>query len=189
NGGRGRMAGLWPDAGTLERQARLPAEFRTGVVSFGEGDRTIPGPHAMGILVGLEFGQIDAKTFAALAWHPLRITPWRMILLEGVAKAPDLPGLITDTADPRLRVTACTGAPGCPQGLQPTRPLARQLADKVPAGQHLHVSGCAKGCAHPGPADMTLVANRDGFSVIRDGRASDPPVAKFRPLTPLFKVL
>ena len=46
-----------------------------------------------------------------------------------------------------LRVIACTGAPGCLQAHAATRPLARALAPKLT--ETLHVSGCAKGCAHP----------------------------------------
>ena len=117
---------------------------------------------------------MHAETLAAMANSPLRITPWRMILIEGAASAPDLPGLITDPTDPRLNVTACTGAPGCPQALQPTRDLARRFAAQVPPGQHLHVSGCAKGCAHPAPCDITLTATPQGFTLIRNGRAADP---------------
>ncbi|MCB2128271.1 MAG: precorrin-3B synthase, partial [Rhodobacteraceae bacterium] len=104
----------------------------------------------------------------------LRITPWRMILIEGAAGAPSIPGLITDPADPMLRVTACTGAPGCPQALIATRSLARRLAPGL--GTHLHVSGCAKGCAHPGPAPLTLVGRADGtVDLIRNGTAADLP--------------
>ena len=143
-----------------------------------------PGAHPLGTLVGFEFGQLRAEALADLAQVPIRITPWRMILLEG-AQAPDHPALITAPDDPRLRVTACTGAPGCPQALQPTRDLARRLAPQVPPGHHLHVSGCAKGCAHPGPADVTLCATPQGFDLIRQGRAGDTPDG---PLTnPLFK--
>jgi precorrin-3B synthase len=46
-------------------------------------------------------------------------------------------------------------------------------------GEHafLHVSGCAKGCAHPRPAPVTLVA-RDGlYDLVRNGRPGDAPVA------------
>ena len=78
-------------------------------------------------------------------------------------------------ADPLLRATACTGAPGCPQGLGETRQLARSLAPHLPAGRALHVSGCAKGCAHPGPADLTLVATPEGYDLIANGTASDTP--------------
>ena len=72
-------------------------------------------------------------------------------------------------------VAACAGAPACPQAGGPTRPLARALAAGVPRGAMLHVSGCAKGCAHPGPAAVTLVAVPGGFALTRDGAARDAP--------------
>ena len=80
------------------------------------------------------------------------LTPWRTILLPGIALA-DVPGFITDPADPRLRVAACTGAAGCERGTTDTHADATQLAPLAAAlpghGISLHVSGCAKGCAHP----------------------------------------
>lgn len=151
----------------------------------------VPGPMAAppapglcpeGAMVGFAFGQTDAATFGALAaLGPIRLTPWRMVLIEGLEQMPDLPGVITDPADPLRRVVACTGAPGCPQGLAPTRALARALAASVPAGKTLHVSGCAKGCAHPGVADVTLVASGEGFHAIRNGTAR--AAATLPPLT------
>jgi precorrin-3B synthase len=133
----------------------------------------LPGPGILplGALVGLEFGLLRAETLANLARRPLRITPWRMLLIEGATDFPDLPGLITDPGDARLRVMACTGSPGCPQALQKTRTLARYLAASVPPGQILHVSGCAKGCAHPGVADVTLTGTPRGFGLVRHGTA------------------
>lgn len=161
--GRGRMAAL---AGHS-----LPEGFDTPMTPAPF--TATPGPHKLGFLAGFEFGQLTAETLAALANSPIRITPWRMILMEGQG-APALPGLITQPDDPRLNVTACTGAPGCPQALQPTRDLARSLAPHVPRGQHLHVSGCAKGCAHPAPCALTLTATAQGFTLTRNGRAGDP---------------
>jgi precorrin-3B synthase len=134
----------------------------------------VPGAHALGYLVALEFGQIAAATLAGLG--DVRLTPWRMLLLEGVNSAPDLPGLITRADDPLLRVVACTGAPGCPQGLQPTRALARALAAHVPKGRLLHVSGCAKGCAMPKTAAMVLVGQSAGYGFAQNGLTSDAPV-------------
>ena len=128
----------------------------------------------MGYLVGLEFGQIAAAALAKLG--PMRLTPWRMVLLEGVEDAPDLPGLITRADDPLLRVVACTGAPGCPQGLQATRGLARGLAGHIPKGRLLHLSGCAKGCAMPKTAAITLVGQSAGFVLVPMGLAGDEPL-------------
>jgi len=135
------------------------------------------GQVATGRLVGLEFGQIAATDFAALAnLGPLRLTPWRMLLVEHAEEIPAQPGLILDASDPRLQVSACTGAPGCLQALSPTRQLARDLAPYVPAGSTLHVSGCTKGCARPNAAALTLTATAtDTFDLIRNGKASDRP--------------
>ena len=44
--------------------------------------------------------------------------------------------------------------------------------------RRLHISGCAKGCAHPAAAPLTLVATADGFDLIRDGSARDAPVMR-----------
>jgi precorrin-3B synthase len=130
-----------------------------------------PGPYPMGMIVGFEFGMMAAETLNALAaLGPIRMTPWRMVLIEGLSKVPaELADIITDPDDPRLRAIACTGAPGCAQGFQETRSIARALAPHIPAGQFLHVSGCAKGCAHPGRADLTLVGQPLGFDLIRGG--------------------
>ena len=62
----------------------------------------------------IEFGQIHATQLATLATHPIRITPWRMLLVEGVRHLPALEGLILDPRDPRNRLRACPGAPACP---------------------------------------------------------------------------
>ena len=130
-----------------------------------------------GALVGFAFGQLQSETleiFATLA-PGLRMTPWRMLLIEGLNEMPQLSGVLTRADDPLLRVTACTGAPGCFEAHADTRKLAAALAAHIPADAHLHVSGCAKGCAHPGPASLTLVGTANGFDLVRDGSARDVP--------------
>ena len=170
NGGitnaRGRMAaliarGIVPPGCSLTPAEPLPPPH--------------PGRHEDGALVALAFGQMRAETMQALAdlGHEIRPTPWRMLLIVGATTLPAIPGLITDSTDPILRITACTGAPACPQGLGDTRNLARLLASLLPEGQTLHLSGCAKGCAHPAPADLTLTATGTGYDLIRNGTASD----------------
>jgi precorrin-3B synthase len=72
-------------------------------------------------------------------------------------------------------VVACTGAPSCPEAHAQTRRLAAALAPHIGADQRLHVSGCAKGCAHPGPSWVTLVGTINGFDLVRQGTTRDPP--------------
>jgi precorrin-3B synthase len=136
-----------------------------------------PGPLEQGWMVGFAFGQIPARTLSALVAtrRAIRVTPWRMLVLEGTGPVPDLPGVITAPGDPLLAVIACTGAPGCSQARGDTRALARSLVSRLPPGLRLHVSGCAKGCAHPLPADLTLTATAQGYDLIRNGTASDTP--------------
>lgn len=129
-----------------------------------------------GRMVGVAFGSTDAGTLRALIRSTrataLRVTPWRMLLLEE-AQSVDVPGILSDW-DPVLEVSACPGAPSCAQATVATRELARRLADKVEGT--LHVSGCAKGCARPAKAALTLVGRDGRFDLVRDGRASDTPV-------------
>lgn len=137
-----------------------------------------PGPASSGLCVAVPFGLMRASTLARLSDAPLRLTPWRALLIEGRA-APLSPGhdtdLITDPLDPRLRVFACAGLPCCPASTVETMALARKLAGHLPAGRSLHVSGCAKGCAFPRPADFTLTGREGRFDLIRRGAPADPP--------------
>jgi precorrin-3B synthase len=166
--GRGRMAaliarGVIPPGCTLAPADPLPTPG--------------PGLHPDGALVALAFGQMRAETLHALAalGHEIRPTPWRMLLIVGATTLPAIPDLITDPADPILRITACTGAPACPQALGDTRQLARQLAPQLAPDQTLHISGCAKGCAHPAAAALTLTASGIGYDLIRNGTAHATP--------------
>ncbi|PAX16585.1 precorrin-3B synthase [Vandammella animalimorsus] len=154
-----------------------------------------------GLLLAAPLGRIDALALsrlaqalpllatAASAGAPmLRITPWRMLLIEA-AQPPSahwlrLAGLddarhwIGHAGDARLRVSACAGAPGCRQALAPTQPLALALAPQVPPGRHLHVSGCAKDCARPKQAALTLRAvqgsGQSRFALLPQGAAQAP---------------
>jgi precorrin-3B synthase len=134
-----------------------------------------PGFHDGLALFAAPFGQMAAQDLRALADaapESLRVTPWRMLALPGLRQLPALPQgheLIVSPDDPRLRVLACTGAPGCPQASVETRQLAARLAPYLPDGELLHVSGCAKGCAHPARATVTLVGRAGKFDLIRDG--------------------
>lgn len=164
--------------GSATRMARLSATPPLAATEAPlTGPALSPGMTGAGLCLALPFGQIQADMLRALAIAPLRLTPWRSVILEGVGVPPVL-GLIEAADDPLLRVAACTGAPGCLSAAAPVRDLARSLAPLVPRGRHLHVSGCAKGCAHPGAARLTLTAGAGGFDLIENGPASATPVLR-----------
>jgi precorrin-3B synthase len=139
-----------------------------------------PGLHATGALVGLAFGQMQSTTLKYIAERAdgLRLTPWRMMLLEGLREMPAHDAIVTRAHDPLMRVAACTGAPACRSAYDETRTLAAALVPHLPAEAHLHVSGCAKGCAHPASASVTLVATADGFDLVRHGATRDVPALR-----------
>ena len=147
----------------------------------------------------LPFGRIDAADLRALARararrlgaSGLRLTPWRAFLVAGLdargaANRCATPlaalGFILDPDDPRLAVAACPGAPACAQRarrrVQRRRARLARCAAAAGDGVALHVSGCAKGCAHRRAAPLTLVA-RDRAATISSStaRAGDAPVA------------
>lgn len=172
--GRGRMAAH------IARGAALPSALTGDAEPAIDAIPPAPALVSAGALVGLSFGQMHADTLSALAGigSGLRMTPWRMVLIENATTMPDNVHLITLPDDPLLRVVACTGSPGCPQARGETRSLARALASFITSHDRLHVSGCAKGCAHPGCASFTLVATGTGYDLIRKGAAGDAPVLR-----------
>jgi precorrin-3B synthase len=166
---------------------RAPAEM-IGLHPVGDGT------FAVGI--GLPFGHAHADALAEIArvaaahgTCSARTAPARALLLISVA-APDATGLqaaaeqlgfVTRADDPRRRIVACPGAPACASGLIPARALAVTLAPTITAhpspgrGVSVHISGCPKGCAHPGPAALTLVGTEQGCGIVRDGSARATP--------------
>jgi precorrin-3B synthase len=165
NNGRGRMRAL---------TALPPDQFVTDVVPPAPVFTPQPMVVDQGALVGLAFGQIEAATLAKLgALWPLRMTPWRMILLEGARAMPQIAGLLASD-DPLLRSHACVGAPACKQALGQTRDLARKLAPLTKST--MHISGCAKGCAHPSAAPLTITATPNGYDIATDATASGAAV-------------
>jgi precorrin-3B synthase len=153
------------------------------------------GTAALGI--GLAFGHTQAEALVELVHaaarhgvHEVRPLPDRALLLTGLAApyARDLAavagrlGFVVQADDPRRRIAACAGAPGCASGLIPARALALTLAPllaSIPAPERtsvvVHISGCPKGCAHPGPAALTVVGTPQGCGVLRGGAARETP--------------
>jgi precorrin-3B synthase len=167
-------------AAHLAAGARLPDALRGDAAPVRRSADAVPGLCPLGAMVGVTFGQLPQLTLRDLAEsaQAIRLTPWRMLLLEGLHEMPAGADLITRPDDPALRVIACSGAPRCGEAHADTRTLAAALAPQVPANARLHVSGCAKGCAHSGAAEITLVATRDGFDLVRNGSTRDAPVIR-----------
>lgn len=149
------------DGGQAGRMARhmapLPAWAQGQVPPAPPRPAIAPGAKAR----GLAFGQIGAALLGQVP-SAIRITPWRVMLFEGAAPTAH-PHWLADPADPLLRADACPGKPLCPQASVETRVLARELAPLI-RGQ-LHVSGCAKHCAHPAQPRVPAVTltGQDGL--------------------------
>ena len=177
-----------PECGpTLFQAAGLACETTTQPAATHPFPVGPVGNGAFGI--GLPPGRLDGSLLLMLAELAerrgdgiLRLTPWKAMLLCGLsddaleAVRVALAGQLIDPADPRLRSVACIGMRGCGHGSVDAPRDAALLGARLPPGLELHVSGCAKGCAHPGPSPLTLVG-RDGlYDLVIQGRAGDPAI-------------
>ncbi|TIR18113.1 MAG: precorrin-3B synthase, partial [Mesorhizobium sp.] len=180
----GEMSGR-TEGGAVERP-----HWPIGLFDLGEG-------HALGI--ALPYGSMPAQPLIDLARESanlgateIRLAAGRALLVLGLSpsacaslhsSAATL-GFVTDPTDPRTRIAACPGTPACTSGRIATRAIAETIARESPdlldASLTLHVSGCAKGCAHPGTAALTLVGDENGAGLVVDGTAKALP-AGYRP--------
>jgi precorrin-3B synthase len=177
----GRFAQMHPAIDAHRPSA--PRELKAiGWLPYGAGEHGAFG-------VGLPFGATTAAALISLASlaeehgdRTLRVTPWRALVFPDIPSAAVTQlrdacgalGLIVDPADPRLAVIACPGQPACASATVPARTDAMQLV-ALGLPRTVHVSGCAKGCAHPGPARITLVGANGRYGIVRNGRPSDVP--------------
>ncbi|MFB2550232.1 precorrin-3B synthase [Ensifer soli] len=147
---------------------------------------------------GPAYGQVAAEDLAALAEavrasgnDEIRLSPGRALLvpcrggtdiaaLRAVAAGL---GLRVDADDPANRIDACAGRRGCASAHLDTHALADRIRRAAPVlfdgSLRLHVSGCAKGCARPSPADLVLVGMPEGCALLRDAKPSAPPLVIF----------
>jgi len=187
--------GIAPFHAALPSSAALSARESAGRRSEAIGQYQLrDGSLACG--VGLAFGHADAEMLERLAEAAeaagatgIRAVAGRALIIIGlrragaaafIAAARDL-GFITDADDPRRHVVACAGAPICSSAHIAARTMAPLVA--ATAAAHLdsafeiHISGCAKGCAHAGKAALTIVGRPDGCAVIANGSVRDAPFA------------
>jgi precorrin-3B synthase len=144
--------------------------------------------------VGLAFGHADATSLQRLTdaaeaagARGLRAAPGRALMIVGLtrqtassfAAAAATLGFIARADDPRRHVVACAGAPICASAAIAARTIAPQIAKA--AAPHLdgsfkiHISGCAKGCAHPAPAALSIVGTSSGCALVANGSTRDAP--------------
>ena len=75
-----------------------------------------------------------------------------------------------------LQVVACAGAPICASAHIASRALAPAVASSAaPRLGTIHISGCAKGCAHAGVTALTIVGAPRRCGLIANGCARDIP--------------
>jgi precorrin-3B synthase len=154
----------------------------------------------LAIGLGLAFGHAHAtaleeltRATAELGALGLRTAPSRALLVVGVTA--DRAGRLADIAqrlgfivradDPRRQIVACAGAPICAAAEISTRSLAPSLAANAavagPDAPMVHLSGCAKGCACPRAAPLTVVGIEGRCGVVVNGSARDEPLAILMP--------
>jgi precorrin-3B synthase len=179
-------------AGKPERGNPQAPPTNTPIATFP----LVDGTYALGI--ALPFGSMPAENIIALAQGAIalgateiRPAPSRALLFPGMSldacetlhDADTSLGFCTDACDPRLSIAACPGAPACASGRIATRALAERIAahdaDFLDGSFTLHVSGCAKGCARPAPAAITLVGHDHdgGAGIALDATARSPEAA------------
>jgi precorrin-3B synthase len=146
--------------------------------------------------IGLSFGHAEACTLERLADAAtmagacgLRAAPDRTLLAIGLTKqgaadfvaAAEQLGFVTRADDPRRHVLACAGAPLCASAYLATRTMARQIAaaaaPTLEGDLMIHISGCAKGCAHPAASALTVVGATGLCTLVANGTARDAPFA------------
>ncbi len=170
-------------AAGLDMPVRSSPQSAIGWIPYADGERGAFG-------LGLPFGTTNPASLACLVDLAdqfgdgmLRITPWRAILIPSVSgqdairlrEAGAAMGMIVDATDPRLKISACVGRPGCAGASVNARADAmRVLSPDLHAT--VHVSGCAKGCAHPATAAYTLVGEEGRYGLVRNGGTGDAPL-------------
>jgi precorrin-3B synthase len=177
------------ESGDPELDSRLHGnERKTAIGLYTLHD----GSYARGI--GLAFGHAEAATLERLAdaaetagARGVRIALGRALIAIGLTResataftaGAESLGFIVRVEDPRRHVIACAGAPICASAHIAARAMAPSLAEitapHLDGSFKIHLSGCAKGCAHPAPAALTIVGTPAGCGLVANGSARDEP--------------
>jgi precorrin-3B synthase len=189
-----KLASLGSDARGRDIASDLPVNnFASATVSPFTLHTLSKETFATGI--GPAFGQTHAENLIALCREATRLDIRTVkpaldhsLLFFGSQTAcrtlttfADGNGFVTSAADPRGHIAACTGRPACRSGTIATHEIARRGAaecgELLDGSFKLHVSGCAKGCAHPQATALTLCGTPDHVSLVASAKASGQPFA------------
>lgn len=192
------------DAGALRQQlGQLSAGHEARVDAVSQLCSPI-GLHATAsgtvLGLGLAYGATRSASLArlmqgldGLGAKEIRLAQHRALLVLGLADdALDTAvalarreGFWTRADEPGNAISVCAGAAGCASGRFDTKAAADALVAMAPAlldgSAAFHISGCAKGCAHPRAAGFTLCGRPDGVGLVIGGSAGDEAIATFGP--------
>ncbi|MDI9895891.1 precorrin-3B synthase [Rhodococcus sp. IEGM 1381] len=129
------------------------------------------------LAAGLANGVIGARLaeFLAAIDRPVIVTPWRSLIVcdldeepaEQVVRVLAPMGLIFDAESPWIRVSACTGSPGCAKSLADVRSDLEAAVDArmTPRDERQHWSGCERRCGRPKGEVTDVIATGIGYQV------------------------
>ena len=132
----------------------------------------IVGETAVAALVPL--GRLTPEQLTALSGAAvLVVTPWRGIVVAGLAPAETAPwvdrltdaGLEVAAGSPWTGVTTCAGRPGCAKSLADVRADAAGAVPVLDGGLPVHWVGCARGCGSPAGPHVRVEATGSGYLV------------------------
>ncbi|MEV4097976.1 precorrin-3B synthase [Streptosporangium saharense] len=167
------------------RPAPTPSSGPVGVIERPGGLAALGITVPLGRLTSAQAALL--ADLARLADGEVRLTPWRGVVLpglasDGLAEAVErltAAGLVTDPASPWTGVTACAGRPGCAKSLADVRADATAWItaggdplSTVPTGPGtlpVHWAGCGRRCGRPRGRAVDVVATTTGYRVLREG--------------------
>lgn len=129
------------------------------------------------LAAGLANGVLGARLaeFLAAIDRPVIVTPWRSLIVcdldeepaEQVVRVLAPMGLIFDADSPWIRVSACTGSPGCAKSLADVRSDLAAAVDArmTPRDERQHWSGCERRCGRPKGEVTDVIATGIGYQV------------------------
>lgn len=162
----------------VKKCAKKPADINVPPAPIG----FVPLAGQSGFVsVAATFGRIEADELIKLAeiaqkysGGEMVFAPFRRVILpnifaenaENILQCLAEAGFITEAGDSRLNIHACVGAPACSSAYGETRLLAKKWAKDHPnLTQIVHITGCSKGCAYAGIADIVITATETGYDI------------------------